>query len=412
MRTKLRTALFLLFIAETCLAQRNFIKGKLITLDKDTLSGYIDYKEWIKSPLEIFFKREINQSSFVYSSNELSGFIIDFNQETYTSLSFAIEKLPRNGSKIVFPSLGAYVNRNKQLIQKNAFVRVLSTGKVTLYLFVDKDSEEHFLIQNGKKLEPLVYHIIETENKTAKFKQYEMQLGSLLADACKKLPIQNTGYYEKDMKKLVDSYNECFRIILQPAAQNQRSKWEYGIIAGAGYSRITHVVPIGPNTYNFLEGNGSITPAGGVFLNYVFARGRGRFAILNEIHTYSLKSTAHDQEHFYHYDIRYIGLQNLFRYTFYVGEPSIYIIAGISNAIVISDASSIKDMDGAKADLTSTLARNTEQGLIGGIGMRIKRLMLETRSTLGNGFSAGVFNTTPTNRIEITLKWNFGKMRN
>jgi hypothetical protein len=413
MKTKLAATLLSIFIAQLCFAQRNFIKGKLITADKDTLSGYIDYKEWIKSPLEIYFKREITQPSFVYSSTEISGFIIDFNHETYTSLTFAIEKLSRNGSKIVFPSLGAYYNRAKKLIQKSAFVRVLSTGKAVLYHFVDKDSEEHFLVRKDDIFEPLVYHIIETGNQTAKIKQYQLQLADVLSDACKKLPFQSTDYYSKDIKKLIDSYNDCFKIIIKPEyAQNSRGKWEYGVIAGAGYSRIRHIISTStPPNYMYVLGNGNITPAGGGFLNYVFARGRGKFAIMNEIHTYGLKSTATDVESHFHYDIRYVGLQNLFRYTFYVGKPSIYLLVGISNAIIVNDRSIVEEIDGGKSELVSTFDRKSEQGVIAGFGIGSKRLMVETRACLGNGFSADILSIAPTNRFELLAKWNFGHVQ-
>lgn len=410
MKKKLTAVLLLIFIANFCLAQRNFIKGKLITADKDTLSGYIDYKEWVKSPLEIYFKREMSQPSFVYSSTELRGFIIDFNQETYTSLSFSIEKLPRNGSKIVFQSLGAYFNRGKRFIQKNAFVRVLSAGKAMLYHFVDKDSEEHFLLKQGNILEPLVYHIIETGSQTAKIKQYQLQLAETLSDACKKLPFQNTDYYAKDMKKLIDSYNDCFKIIVKPEyAHTNKGKWEYGVLAGAGYSRIKHIISTSvPPNYIYVKGNGNITPAGGIFLNYVFARSRGKFAIMNELHTYALKSTAADIESRFRYDIRYVGLQNLFRYTFYLGKPSIYALAGISNSIIVSDRSMIENVDGGTSELISAFDRKSEQGIIAGLGLRSDRLMLESRACVGNGFSADILSIAPTSRYELLVKWNFG----
>ncbi len=413
MKTKLLLTLQFVIIAGISLAQRNFVRGRLITAKNDTLSGYIDYKEWIKSPLEIFFKRELNQPSFVYSSAELDGFIIDFNQETYASLSFSIEKFPRNGSKEVFPSLAAYANRNKKLTRRNAFVRVLASGRAMLYYFVDKDSEEHFLVKVHNRLEPLVYHIIETGNQTAKLKQYQIQLEEMLADACKKLPIMNTDYYAKDLKNLIDSYNDCFRIVTQPEmGLNNHGKWEYGPVVGAGYSQIMHIVSTSvPPNYVYVKGNGSLTPAGGVFLNYVFGRGRGKFAIVNELHTYALKSTATDAESRFRYDIRYLGLQNLFRYTFYIGKPSVYALAGISNAVIIADRSVIEDKDRGRTDLNNAFDRKTEQGIIAGIGVSNKRLILEARGCWGNGFSAQVLSSAPTNRYELLAKWNFGHVR-
>ena len=68
----LKILLFLL-INNVCLAQSNFIKAKIISNQSDTLAGYIDYKEWIKSPTEISFKKELSSSTLSYSVNDLRG---------------------------------------------------------------------------------------------------------------------------------------------------------------------------------------------------------------------------------------------------------------------------------------------------------------------------------------------------
>jgi hypothetical protein len=45
MKPKLSLTLLLPLIASICLAKKNFTKAKVITIDKDTISGYINYKE-------------------------------------------------------------------------------------------------------------------------------------------------------------------------------------------------------------------------------------------------------------------------------------------------------------------------------------------------------------------------------
>ncbi|HEY1056957.1 MAG TPA: hypothetical protein VGE24_17555 [Emticicia sp.] len=407
------TTLLLLLIANFCTAQRNFIKGKIFTADKDTLIGYIDYKEWIESPNEISFKIDINQSATTYTNNQLTGFIIDSNQEIYHSLNFNIEKLPRSGNKVMFPNMKAYANRTKKIVEKAAFVRVLSSGKATLYHFVDKDSEAHFLVKREDILEVLVYHIIETKNYSANFKQYQTQLTTLLADACKKLPILSTDYYVNSMKKLIDNYNNCFGGPAKPTqTKTSQGRWEYGLIVGAGYTKMKH--SIGTPFRNIeVQGDANITPVGGLFINYVFARGRGKFALLNEIHAYHFKSTTfYDNEYFY-YDMYYAGLQHLFRYTFHVGMPSIYGLAGFSYAFIAKQNSTMRRRDGSIEDLVPMgyqVKKNDEQRAILGIGLGLKRLMVEARYYRGNGFSAGVTTAIPNNRIDLLLKLNFGKL--
>ena len=167
-----------------------------------------------------------------------------------------------------------------------------------------------------------------------------------------------------------------------------------------------------PFRYTEVQGDARITPVGGLFLNYVFARGRGKYALLNELHTYQTKSlTTYDNEHF-HYDMRYLGLQHLFRYTFYVGKPSVYALIGFSYATIIKQNSTLTRRDGSTEELVYLpwAIRNDEQRAIIGIGMTQKKLMLEARYYRGNGFTTGANVTIPNNRLDLLLKYNFGKI--
>ncbi|WP_337044611.1 hypothetical protein [Emticicia sp. 17c] len=401
---------FLFFTAQLSLAQKNFVKGSIITAEKDTLSGYIDYREWIISPTEIAFRKTPDQTSTVYSHTQLAGFIIDSSHETYHSLNFDIEYFPRSNHKTMFNNMKEYARRNKQIVQRSAFVRVLSEGKATLYHFVDKDSEAHFLIKYGDTLEALVYHIIETKHYNATFRQYQTQLANLLTDACKKLSFYQTDYYVNNMRKLIDSYNDCFRTTPKttPVATGG-GRLEYGLMAGAGYTRLKHVFATPFRNYT-VKGDANITPVGALFLNYVFARGRGRFAVMNELHTYYLKSNATYDNQFYHYDMPYLGMQHLFRYGVLAGQPSLYLTAGLSYAFIIKQKSYIIRWDGSIENFSSYTLRNDEQRLLLGLGTTYKRLSLEARYARGNGYSTGASTTIPNNRIDLWLKLNFGKI--
>lgn len=412
MNAKLNFTLLLLFIAGNCLAQKNFTKAKVITIDKDTISGYIDYKEWIKSPNQVSFKEDLNQSVTTYNTSQIAGFTIESNQETYHSLSFEIENLPRSSNKIVYFNMKEYTNRKKRMESVNAFVRIISAGKATLYHYVDKNSEPHFLLKKDDVLTILVYHIVETKHYSAKFREYRSQLSSLLTEACKQLSTFNTEYYVTSMRKLIDNYNECFSGAIKTISpQKDRGRWEYGIMAGAGYTRMRHAMA-NPFRYTEVQGDANITPVGGAFINYVFARGRGKYALLNELHTYATKSKAFYDNEYFHYNMHYLGLQHLFRYTFYVGKPSVYALLGFSYATIIKQNSTITRRDGSTEKLVYLpwAIRNDEQRAIVGLGVSQKRFMVEARYYRGNGFTTGANATPPNNRLELLLKYNFGRI--
>ncbi len=412
MKTNLLFVLLLSFITHICPAQKNFTKGKIITIDQDTLSGYIDYKEWIKSPDQISFKEDLNLETRIYRSNQIAGFIIDASHEIYHSLQFEIEKLPRSSNKIVYFNMKEYTNRIRRMDSVNAFVRVSSAGKATLYHYVDRDSEPHFLIKKDDKLVVLVYHIVETKHYSAKFKEYRSQLSGLLTDACKPLSIPNTEYYATSMRKLIDNYNACFGGVIKTlSAEKDKGLWEYGIMAGVGYTKMMHAMA-SPFRYIEVKGDANLTPVGALFFNYVFARGRGKFALLNELHTYHLRSNTFFDDEYFHYNMHYLGLQHLFRYTFYVGKPSIYAVAGFSYATIIKQNSTIKRRDGSTEKLVNLpwAIRNDEQRAIVGVGLKQKRFMLEARYYRGNGFTTGANATVPNNRLDLSLKYNFGKL--
>src|SRR6218665_1731235 len=262
MNSKLNFALLLFLITGACLAQKNFTKGKVITIDKDTIDGYVDYKEWIKSPNQISFKKDINQSAITYNTSQIAGFIIDSNQETYHTLNFDIENLPRSSNKIIYFNMKEYTGRTKKIESVSAFVRIVSAGKATLYHYVDKDSEPHFLLSKDDSLTVLVYHIVETKHYSAKFREYRSQLSNLLGDACKPLAIPNTEYYVNSMRKLIDNYNECFSGAIKAVSpQKDKGRWEYGIMAGAGYTKMTHAMA-NPFRYKTVKEALNLTPVG------------------------------------------------------------------------------------------------------------------------------------------------------
>lgn len=399
------------FITLKSFTQQNFTKGKIINSLGDTLTGFIDYKEWIKSPEQISFKKKLSEINGTYSTKELKGFIIDFNGETYNNLTLNYEKLPRSSSKPKFESLSKYASRNKVMVEKNILARQLSRGKVNLYQFIDDDLENHLIVESNGIIEALIYHIIEIKNEIVGLKQYQVQLNALLSNSCNKLNIEKAEYLPNDIKKLVDTHNQCFeKAIATTPIKAVKGKLEYGITAGGGYSSFNHTFS---TTYGStsLTGSKNTAPVGGIFLNYSFGRGRGKYAILNELHTYSIKSSTFYERRYYDYMIQYAAIQTLFRYKIYVNNPSIYLLLGIANGFSVRNKSTITYVDGSNENFPNNYFGKDEQSYILGVGTAIKKLMIESRYITGNGFSSSPNTDTQNRRVELILKLNFGKLK-
>lgn len=402
-----------LFYCVSCIcsiAQKNFIEAIITKTNGEEQSGYLNYKEWVKSPNEVSFKTSLSQSPTNYSVEDLKGFKISFNQDSYEVLDFSFEKLPHNASKPVFENLTKYATRNRNIVTRKAFVRVLATGRINLYQFVDNDLDEEFIIKQNDSLEVLTYHIIETPNKVAFIKEYQNQLEKTLINSCNSLSINQTDYTEESLRKLINIYNKCFSDISpNPAVKNQ-NKWMLGLMGGGSYSYFTYNYPTTYQTYA-IKGTHNIEAFGGIFLNYNFLR--GKFTLSNELITHSFKSSTDFDNRKINFDFRYVSFQSIIYYNFYSKKNKLYLLSGLSNGYIIKQNSTIVER-GNIYNLSddfyySRLIRKDEQAFIGGFGIGSKRLLIEARYRKGNGFFASQASKSPTNRLELVLKMNFLK---
>ena len=66
----------LAIIANTSFSQKNYQPGSVVTLNGNTLTGEIDYKNWKKTPEKILFRRDKNSESVSYGVKDLSSFTV------------------------------------------------------------------------------------------------------------------------------------------------------------------------------------------------------------------------------------------------------------------------------------------------------------------------------------------------
>ncbi len=209
-----------------------FEKAYVVTNQKDTVQGWVRLQRWTQSPKTIEFKTADNQV-ITYTSADINSFYVFYTQELFVSKKVALEVLPR-ASSVQFQSIGGYANREKKIETVEAFVRVISKGKLNLYVFNPENiAEKHYLIEKEGVLTPLVYHIVMLNGTRQELNTYQNQMKELLqkttADDLAKLV-----YDETSLKKYIDSYNSEFGT--RPLPRARFARMMYGAMIGTSYS--------------------------------------------------------------------------------------------------------------------------------------------------------------------------------
>ncbi len=211
----LRLLALLFFISNAFTAMAGFEKGYIISLKQDTIRGAIKVEPWLSSPNSLIFRDENNRETLL-SATDIKAFHVYLTNETYFSKSFEIEYLPRSISQSsTYQSVGEYAKRIKKIDKVTSFVRLISSGKVNLYIYrtVPQSNQEHYLIEKNGVIAALVYHKMLMGGTVQEFKKYREQLSEATSDINNQ-KLQNEiaycNYEEYDIRASIDAYNATF----------------------------------------------------------------------------------------------------------------------------------------------------------------------------------------------------------
>ncbi|MFT4093656.1 MAG: hypothetical protein QM640_08445 [Niabella sp.] len=207
MRLKLFFLLSLCSVHFKASCQTNFQPGYIEFKNGDTLKGYIDYRQWEVNPDHILFKTDPSKKAETYSVKDLNKFVVS-EKDTY--ITAAITKDMR-------PVLLADLDHSNNDRKKNdtVFLRqIIESNNISLYIF--KDFKDHFYIKHtGGDFEELEYKVyMRNENGlpyVEKLPIYRNQLTKYIFNRPDfdriKAAINNTGYTENDLLKIVNKIN-------------------------------------------------------------------------------------------------------------------------------------------------------------------------------------------------------------
>ncbi|MBC8985879.1 outer membrane beta-barrel protein [Pedobacter sp. N36a] len=184
-----RFFLFLLMAVPAIgIAQSNFQKGYLVTNTGDTLRGYIDYREGLKTPASFVFKTELNSAApKTYTLKDCTACHID-DMASYQRFLVNISL-----GSVELSKISALVDTTSR--RDTVFLQVLQSGpNVTLYSYVDRIKTRFYILDKAETFpEELVMQLYYRDDESGKLLtnlRYARQL-SVLMKKYEKLTLPN-----------------------------------------------------------------------------------------------------------------------------------------------------------------------------------------------------------------------------
>jgi hypothetical protein len=384
-RFPVATLLFLLaslLAVTTSFAQKNLQPGVIVNTSKDTLRGFIDYRNWGKNPDQIEFYRTQNDIATVYTPAEIQSF--EVSGESYKTEIVTIDESPFRTENLKEEVKFNYVT-------DTVFLLNLVNGEKNLYHLKDINGKEHFFITNNSAMELLFSkrylkkddqgHLTVAQNK-----KYVGQL-TIYLQGCSTLQsmLAELKYERNDMVRLFQSYYECTNTKM--AAENKAtSKSEFGVLAGVSFTKLTYFngMPY------FVDGNYPVSTnvSGGVFYNIVFPRNFGRLSICNQFLYYSYKTeSVYEDAVTTSIGLNYIMMNNMVRKKFPIKKVDFFVEGGTAVGFGFNETNYQKfEETGLQRASEGKAFKELSKLYLGvnlGLGFQYKKYSIESRYMFG-----------------------------
>jgi len=267
--------LFFLLLTTSLSAQSNWQSAVITTADGERLVGKIDDRRWGFRIRQLRFRPAGSQEIQRLFIPDLRRFTVAGRQYSVGNLS--VNTSPRATLDLVKPE-------RKSAEQSPKALMLLLEGPISLYAYVDEQSNTHFFIRKrGGKFIYLEFgrYLLDKENSKTYYTEpniFRDQLFSLLSDCPKlELEISRVRYRQDPLIKLFERYYACSNERATYELPRTEGGWSFGVDAG-----VVHSTPdygeIEPGAI-FFSGLSSTDPAAGAHLKYRFSGLSGDVAV-------------------------------------------------------------------------------------------------------------------------------------
>jgi hypothetical protein len=280
---KSKSLLFLLFIFFPFFlkAQSNFKPGYVITINGQTIKGFVNEKEWDTNPVSINFKTSLNSTEIKnYTAGDITYFEVT-SSVAYQRYSGFISTDETNIAKLP-------TGRDSSKKQDVVFLKLQQKGpNVSLYSYNDAIKMRYFIADNkaDKTIELIFrqYFIPDMGTATHSENEYVPQLYNLATkynpgSAELKQLIENARYNLSDLKKISQNINN---LAVDNTHYGTSSSIDFFV--GAGGDATTYSFSGNGPFYNNIPTKTSFSPFITAGFNFYPNYDAGRFALRAEV---------------------------------------------------------------------------------------------------------------------------------
>lgn len=409
--------LFFSFCSNLVEAQENFKPGYIIKQNRDTIKGFIDYRNWDKNPFLIKFKTEINAQEEAFDPLSIQEFNVE--DEVYVSGIIKVETTPLKTDELT-------ENAEFKIKKDTTFLQALFQGDKSLYYYRNEDKRDNFYILKGDEYELLKYkRFIKNKNGQKAIVENKAYLGQLTSylDDCSTIyaEIVHARYRQKELYRIFEYYKECIGENFLYQKKEKKIQKHFGVVSGASLSMLNFKSVANANLVN-TDYDSSFRPVLGLYIDFILPRHQRKWSIYNELllTNYNISGVYEDYTSDENFSISttefkytYLRVNNLVRFKYPVGSMEIFVNGGISNSLVIGGSNfekkEIKFFVDERVLEREALPeiRRYEQGFILGTGVKYKNYTFELRAEGSNGMSVYTVLTSNVNRFYLLVGYRF-----
>ncbi|MDO3627094.1 outer membrane protein [Mucilaginibacter sp. BT774] len=330
------TALFLI-VPFALFAQSNYHPGYILKNNRDTLKGFINYREWRQNPKSIDFKvNKTEKQVLQFNPQSIKEFQIT-GLETYVAYTGEISTNQTNFSNL--PE-----KLDTTLKSDTIFLQRLATGShMTLYKYTDEIKTRFFVAETNGSPEELKYYEYYTNAHEIVDKQvFKGQLISYINKLNLQIPglvnkLDQARYEQTDLEQLINEVNNNDKKTFTKKASS--SRFFAGISVGRTTTEVSEITIAGLPT-DILHGQAATSPRINLGVDFfdnpnvqrfVF-RGEIAFSYANPNYAYQIArvdgTSAHTTYTFNQYTAS-VAPQILFNF-YNKDDFKVYIDAGIA----------------------------------------------------------------------------------
>ena len=415
--TCLSVCMITILLSLNVLAQENYQPGYIITQSNDSITGLLDYRNWVYNPDHILFKGDHLSDYETYTALEIKEFGVD--GEIYKGAIVEITTSPIQDDRL------RHDYETLKIID-TTFLQVIFGGEKSLLYHKYPNGRENFYIVVDGKYRQLEYNrYIKMQNdveSVVEDKTYIGQLTYYLSDCPDISGKLETVFFDKS--SIINLFKYYYKNTDSEVAfqrKVEKTNRDYWVSAGLLNTSLSFygddhelVTSEYTTSTNFI---------GAFAVEFVLPRNNRKWSFYNELSRskfkiegdYYAKTITRNNTGKINLEYAVWRLTSMARFTYPFDKLSVFVNGGLSVAMDNEKVNTLSirrtTASGTTVEEGTAIQSNgsNEIGLAAGMGIKIKRFSFELRYDGARGLCKTKMTSSLTEKLSVTTGFRIGK---